>query len=57
MRGDISNFKGTIGDTMKRVLDNYSPEIEIALGPAKVIFRARNNKTLTQEYQQDVDVR
>ena len=56
MIGDISNFKSKVGDTMKTVLNNYSPEIEIVLGPAKVILRAKNNKTLMTPGLQQLDV-
>lgn len=44
MRGtDLSEFKRKVVNRMTETLKKYEPEIEIAIGPVKVVFRFREN--------------
>lgn len=54
MRGNLSEFTSKVNKACKTVLKEYKPEIELALGPAKLTVRPV--KVQTQEKEEELSL-
>lgn len=54
MRGNLSEFTSKVNKACKTVLKEYRPEIELALGPAKLTVRPV--KVQTQEKEEELSL-
>lgn len=57
MQGNLNDFQKKVSETTKGILASYTPEIEFALGPAKVTLRAAPSKSNAKEVEEAENAR